>query len=677
MINYSYQVPIRDSSGAKLSGALVELKKGATTVTLVELGTSGVYRTNAIVQGQWRVWVNGVDSGDDVEVGGGRLEDAGYAIDSIFICDTSTTIALITPTDYKAKLGLDNVSNIAIPTTLTASYYLAVNSAGTAYELIPTPTIPTATLANVASDSITQADNTYQLKSGIDFLIQDSGGSDLFRVNESAGQIIGSTATMGLLDSSGNYARFLNSGASSVQLSRGGTSSNLYLGSTSAYVEGSLGSNNNYKLSTSTASAEVSAYIDATHGFKINSITSATSMFLYGGADTISFYTNSTSSIPNGLAINGILYPTTDGTAGQVMTTDGSGSLSFTTISSGGIGGSGTTNYLPKFTASTTLGDSIISDDGTTATVTGAFSATGNVTLGDSSVDTVDVSGSLNVVTQIKSNGSIIIDDLGTASTTGLYFKDDGVNRWITAFRDTRDYAIYRYDSSGVFQDRPIVIDNITGDVDFANNITATEINGVALTTGGSATQYLDGTGNYSTPACSGGGGARTATVTWSNPGTFTSSDKYMNCMQGTNSSGSSEYPSGNSSGLSNQNGAFPFVVPFNCTVKECYIAVKGVAQSTKTPASTVTINFELQTLDADFDGFTKVSDLDFPIDSSNYTIGTYGTSSIDTNYKGVNNLGQNLNAGDVIAVLFDSQNGASVCNNFQGGFITMILEER
>ncbi|NDC19127.1 MAG: hypothetical protein EBZ87_02520, partial [Microbacteriaceae bacterium] len=83
------------------------------------------------------------------------------------------------------------------------------------------------------------------------------------------------------------------------------------------------------------------------------------------------------------------------GTASQILAADGSVitagtniTISAGTISaSGGLTGSGTTNYLPKFTASTTVGDSRFLDDGTQTFLgngstnaspsTGIFSATG------------------------------------------------------------------------------------------------------------------------------------------------------------------------------------------------------------------------------------------------------------------------------------------------------------
>lgn len=58
------------------------------------------------------------------------------------------------------------------------------------------------------------------------------------------------------------------------------------------------------------------------------------------------------------------VFPTTDGTNGQVLTTNGSGTLSWTTVSAG-ASASGTTNYVAKFTGASALGNSLIFDNGT------------------------------------------------------------------------------------------------------------------------------------------------------------------------------------------------------------------------------------------------------------------------------------------------------------------------
>jgi len=71
------------------------------------------------------------------------------------------------------------------------------------------------------------------------------------------------------------------------------------------------------------------------------------------------------------------VFPTADGTNGQVLTTNGSGTLSWTTVTSGGTV-SGTTNYIAKFTGSTAVGNSLIYDDGSNVGI-GTTSAQGRL----------------------------------------------------------------------------------------------------------------------------------------------------------------------------------------------------------------------------------------------------------------------------------------------------------
>ena len=58
------------------------------------------------------------------------------------------------------------------------------------------------------------------------------------------------------------------------------------------------------------------------------------------------------------LKVNGITYPTTDGTNGQVITTDGSGTLSFSTIAGGG--GSESVQQLETYTFTFTANTTVV-----------------------------------------------------------------------------------------------------------------------------------------------------------------------------------------------------------------------------------------------------------------------------------------------------------------------------
>ena len=81
-----------------------------------------------------------------------------------------------------------------------------------------------------------------------------------------------------------------------------------------------------------------------------------------------------------------------------------------------GIGGSGTTNYIPKFTASGTIGNSAITDDGTTVTlVSRALSGTSATFTGH-----INLSGSA----EINHTGRLILD---AGAGNGFLFRTDNV----------------------------------------------------------------------------------------------------------------------------------------------------------------------------------------------------------------------------------------------------------
>jgi len=60
-------------------------------------------------------------------------------------------------------------------------------------------------------------------------------------------------------------------------------------------------------------------------------------------------------TVANGMSINAIVYPDSDGTTGQALTTNGSGTLSFSTVSGGTIDGSGGSNRIAIWSDSDTL----------------------------------------------------------------------------------------------------------------------------------------------------------------------------------------------------------------------------------------------------------------------------------------------------------------------------------
>ena len=96
-------------------------------------------------------------------------------------------------------------------------------------------------------------------------------------------------------------------------------------------------------------------------------------------------------------------------TAGHVLTTDALGNASWAASPSGTLGGSGTTGKIPKFSAGTTLADSIITEAGTVITVATGLrvGATFPTSSGVDSVGGVIVSSSQPVLEFYENDGAL------------------------------------------------------------------------------------------------------------------------------------------------------------------------------------------------------------------------------------------------------------------------------
>ncbi len=97
---------------------------------------------------------------------------------------------------------------------------------------------------------------------------------------------------------------------------------------------------------------------------------------------------------------------------GYVLTSDASGVGTWQPASGGGIGGSGTMNYVPKFTASTTVGNSVMYDSGTGVgvgtTMPGATLAVERATTGSGLEVTSTYSGSIGRLVNLERTGTVV-----------------------------------------------------------------------------------------------------------------------------------------------------------------------------------------------------------------------------------------------------------------------------
>ena len=120
---------------------------------------------------------------------------------------------------------------------------------------------------------------------------------------------------------------------------------------------------------------------------------------------------------PNGsgkVSISGIKYPTSDGSADQVLRTDGSGNLSFVAQSGGTALTGSTNNTLTTVTGANAItGEANLTFDGSTLAVTGA--ATVSTTLGVTGASTLDgVTVTDNTISANGSNADLEISANGT-----------------------------------------------------------------------------------------------------------------------------------------------------------------------------------------------------------------------------------------------------------------------
>lgn len=103
--------------------------------------------------------------------------------------------------------------------------------------------------------------------------------------------------------------------------------------------------------------------------------------------------------------------------------------------------------------------------------------------------------------------------------------------------------------------------------------------------------------------------------------------------------------------------------------------AIKGVAISTGSPAATVTVRFEIWSVGFNGQG-TKLADVDLPISSTSFTIGSFNNSFVDTNFKGSVALSVPVTENDLIGVKFDSRTGAANAVEIREVVCTLTSEE-
>jgi len=172
------------------------------------------------------------------------------------------------------------------------------------------------------------------------------------------------------------------------------------------------------------------------YGIHIATVTS-TSGTAYGIYDA----SNNRSYFGGSVSIRGVDYvwPAADGTATYQLATDGSGNLSWAASSGGGtVTGSGTTNYVPKWTSASALGNSVIYQSGSNIGI-GTTAPTGGDYYGSTGRFLHLHDGSAQNTSSIHLTSSVS----GTANSDGFGITLSGYDTYLTNWESANSGKIY------------------------------------------------------------------------------------------------------------------------------------------------------------------------------------------------------------------------------------------
>jgi hypothetical protein len=231
----------------------------------------------------------------------------------------------------------------------------------------------------------------------------------------------------------------------------GGAGTGLYSTVTSGYaVQGNSSSSGGTAIVGTSANGYAAQFLNNSSSF--TTITVANN----GSSNFVDFIKpgGTIASITNGGAFSGTSFVKTGGTSSQILAADGSVitagtniTISGGTISSsggGGITGSGTTNTVPKFSSTSNIGDSNITDSGTLVSIGLNTSITGTLQAGDASLTGTPSYGLTSTAIIAKSAGGVL--DIRNIDTNVVTGNTAGTLQFSVKDDATPGYAVARID---------------------------------------------------------------------------------------------------------------------------------------------------------------------------------------------------------------------------------------
>jgi hypothetical protein len=387
-LGYNAGVTITTGTSNTLVGASADVASAAlTNATALGAGAS-VACSNCLVLG------NGANVGIGTTAPGTKLDVNGTAKMTGFQLGTSTTAGYVLTADasgvgtWQAAAGggggmggsgtANYVSKFTAGTTLGNSL-IQDNGTGVGINAAPNASVKlyvagggigldnsqsiyfknsTGTMFNAL-----WADNTNKTRIrgfGGGFQVDDSGGTQLFLVDNTGQTMIGSGTPGAKLDVVGTVKM------TGFQLGTSATAGYVLTANASGVGTWQAAGGGGGGVTSVTASAPL-----ASSGGSAPNISFTGTLGLgnggTGGTTAVAARTN--------LGLGNVAYTWPGANGSGVLTNNGSGTLSWA-AAGGGMGGSGTANYLARFTGSTTLGNSVIQDNGSKVGIGGAPDAT-------------------------------------------------------------------------------------------------------------------------------------------------------------------------------------------------------------------------------------------------------------------------------------------------------------